>query len=62
MNDILCLIDKFTNPFLSICVTHADFWHTVQKSEKLSSSSLGFGIIWSEGGSSAKRRPTDHYG
>lgn len=62
MYDIFYLIDKFTNPFLSICVAHADFWHTVQKFEKLSSSSLGFGVIWSEGGSSAKCRPTDHYG
>lgn len=54
------LFTEFTNPFLSIFETCADFRNSVQQFEKLSSSSFGFSIIWSEGGSSAQCRPTDY--
>lgn len=49
-----------TDPFFSICETIIDFWMSIQQFEELSSSSLGFGVVWSEGGGSAQCRPTDY--
>lgn len=60
MHDSL-LFSEFTNPFFSICVTYTDFRNSVQQFEKLSSSGLGFGIIWSEGRSSSQCCAADYY-
>lgn len=60
MNHFNVQLLTFTNPYLSIWLAYADFRNSVQQFEKLGSSSFGFGIIWSERGSSAQCCPTDH--